>query len=694
MAIDNRTTGRNYPLPHPSNLLAEDVQRLRDALTAIDGDVVALDQLIDDVVNGAPEALNTLNELAAALSDDANFATTVTVALGNRYTKAESDARYVQGVTQTENVFTGNGIQTTFTLTQEPPTRESLLVTVDGVVQPTSEYNLSGATLTLSEAPASGANIRVLMLGMAGPVQSASTLSFSQSGVSAVQRTVQSKLRDVVSVKDFGAVGDGATDDTAAIQAAIDSGALVIDFPPGIYLITAPLVTAMKGQHLRGSGQQLCELLVQHIAGAAIRSKHQYAKITGLLIQGSAARAAAAHTTNGFGIHVEADDVADSPSLEMRHHYIADCSILGHTGSGIYLVGPRLDGTCIERCRIWNNNGHGIAADRGHLGGRVNLGLSQGVANINNCLFIGNTGHPIALGHPSDTQSSQTVRYVMNNNDCDARTLSAAVAYSTSPMSGVWIRGSNNVFADAVVTSNTNNADVAVHVEGGSNFIRNLRVINSLASVEVGSEFTDGCTIEGIWPVGFTQPAAVLLNKIGSGKNVNIIPRNARGFSSIVNTRAVPGLRIDLPSTELVLLSDATISNSTVPVDIDLKYYMAPQERIRFQAAFFYISASTTSDAKFTFQGPSSPSKVIFGVTSSLKLDVADAPVTSIPDTAYGTVENVAASTSRRVVTFMGYVENGPNEGWFRPQFAQNVAEANNLTVDAGSTLSIFPVVY
>jgi hypothetical protein len=84
---------------------------------------------------------------------------------------------------------------------------------------------------------------------------SAAQIEFLQAGVGAVVRTVQSKMRDVVSVKDFGAVGDGVADDTAAFQNAVSTGKLVY-LPQGAYKTSAPIVFNQNTAGMVGDNYQ------------------------------------------------------------------------------------------------------------------------------------------------------------------------------------------------------------------------------------------------------------------------------------------------------------------------------------------------------------------------------------------------------------------------------------------------------
>jgi parallel beta-helix repeat protein len=62
------------------------------------------------------------------------------------------------------------------------------------------------------------------------------------SPVGAVNRPINQKLSDMVSVKDFGAVGDGVTNDTVAINNALSIGQSIF-FPKGTYLVSTLTVS-------------------------------------------------------------------------------------------------------------------------------------------------------------------------------------------------------------------------------------------------------------------------------------------------------------------------------------------------------------------------------------------------------------------------------------------------------------------
>lgn len=149
--------------------------------------------------------------------------------------------------------------QTVFTLTtmQYLPATNNLLVFVNGSKQIAGVNYQETSTTVVTFV--SGLNVGdEVEFSTAVPIAvnavDAENVSYLPPFTGSVATNVEDKLAQTVSVKDFGAVGDGVTDDTTAIQNALNSSALAIYFPPGTYKTTGTITVSQTGTCLIGDG--------------------------------------------------------------------------------------------------------------------------------------------------------------------------------------------------------------------------------------------------------------------------------------------------------------------------------------------------------------------------------------------------------------------------------------------------------
>tara|TARA_R110002074_G_scaffold68102_1_gene159832 strand:+ start:716 stop:2785 length:2070 start_codon:yes stop_codon:yes gene_type:complete len=191
-----------------------------------------------DVYQGGKTSDPAVRNDASALQAGDLYFNTVTNEL-----RAYSGSSWTFGAAGSVSVtrLSGTGAQIAYTLPTAPSSENNTQVYIDGVYQQKDTYSVSGVTLTFSEAPPLDTdNIEVTTIeGLALGATSSDLVTYTPSGTGAVATTVQDKLGEFISVKDFGATGDGVTDDTAAIQAAINSTSTFkqrLFIPAGTYI--------------------------------------------------------------------------------------------------------------------------------------------------------------------------------------------------------------------------------------------------------------------------------------------------------------------------------------------------------------------------------------------------------------------------------------------------------------------------
>ena len=212
----------------------------------------------------------------------------------------------------------------------------------------------ANGTLVLS---APNVTTRLDASNLTGSISSA-LVSFLQAGAGAVSRTVQDKLRDVVSVFDFMTAAQIAAvkastflvDVAAPINAAISSGAREVFFPQGGYAISAPI----------------------NIGATSV----------GVTLQGAGRQATVIRNT-GAGPAVQSIGNAILNNTSIR---IADMSIEGNAGTQEGVLLDYTSQAVLERLDCYANGFSGIKVQRGsHIA-------------VNDCWSRSNTGNALEIG--------------------------------------------------------------------------------------------------------------------------------------------------------------------------------------------------------------------------------------------------------------------------------------------------------
>lgn len=254
----------------------------------------------------------------------------------------------------TNIVLDGNTFKTSLTPSFTSVTLTNPLTISNGgsgqITQPAAYYALANSTIVPSGIMDTTDSVTILR-GSTPYTGSVSLLPYKSSLSGSSLRTMFSKFNDSVSVKDFGAIGDGLADDTAAINNALIASKDVY-VPVGTYLITGSIDIPVRTR--------------LHFAGG--RGNAQGAYPASYLIKSDSMTTPAVIIRStgvfeGGGVRCLAGNTGDGIQLFGNNSRLINALVHGAGGDGIRIgryLGGNSNSCEVFQCVTQYNGGHGL----------------------------------------------------------------------------------------------------------------------------------------------------------------------------------------------------------------------------------------------------------------------------------------------------------------------------------------------
>lgn len=304
------------------------------------------------------------------------------------------------------------------------------------------------------------------------------------TGTAKLSRTVQAKLQETVSVKDFGAIGDNTTDDTAAIQAALTAAGATtprstVYIPAGSYKTTSTL-TIPLGVTLTGQASAWQSGTANRFSGAIIYPNHN-SKTISLIGDGSNSNSAGGGILNlniqcNFAAYPTTTGIyiAGAQQVSLKNIVVSQAGTAAFI-MGDYNAGTPLTCTYITADNLYSNTTKGIAFDICGKWHRFNQLITDGIAGpgfrLQMCEFSmfsdfhteGTTVGGILIGNQS------------NNNTFIKGYVSTSGTYGVKLLndSGTYINSFRDVY---LIGNNTGTGFDLVGINNVVNYVNNCKI--------------------------------------------------------------------------------------------------------------------------------------------------------------------------------------------------------------------------